>query len=82
MGQIEIRKLFEFHRFSEICYCCMTRLRKTNLGAFKQCQNTRTILRNKNMGKSLFKKYSKFQNFYEIFYCRMTRFRNIKLGVG
>ena len=40
---------------------------------------TRTILRNKNMGQSLFKKHSKFQNFDEIFYCGMTRPRNTNL---
>ena len=41
----------------------MTRHRKTNLGVFVQYQHTRTILRNKNMGQSLFKKHSKFLNF-------------------
>ena len=51
-----------------------------NLGVFMQSQYTRTILRNKNMGQSLFKKHSKFQNFDEIFYCGMTRLRNTKFG--
>ena len=44
----------------------MSRLRNTNLGVFTQCQHTRTILRNKNIGLRLFKKYSKVQNFDEI----------------
>ena len=51
-----------------------------NLGVFMQSQYTRTILRNKNMGQSLFKKHSKFQNFDETFYCGMTRLRNTKFG--
>ena len=59
----------------------MTRLRNTNLDAFIQLQHTRTILRNKNMGQSLFKKHSKFQNFDEIFYCGMTRLGNTNLCV-
>ena len=59
----------------------MTRLRNTNLDVFMQCQCTRTILRNKNMGQSLFKTNSKFQKFDEILYCGMTRFRNVKLGI-
>ena len=46
-----------------------------------QCQYTRTILKNKNIGQSLFKKHSKFQKFDEILYCGMTRLSNVKLGV-
>ena len=69
MGQLNFKKPFEFHNFSEIFYCGMTRFRNTNLGVFTQFQYTRTILRNKNMGQSLCKKHSKFQNFDEIFYC-------------
>ena len=42
---------------------------------------TRTILRKKNIGQSLFKKPSKFQNFSEIFYCGMTKPRNTNLDV-
>ena len=59
----------------------MARLRNASLGVFIQCQHTRTILRNKNMGQSLFKKHSKFQNFDEIFYCGMTRLRKTNLDV-
>ena len=59
----------------------MTRLRNTNLGVFIQCQFTKSILRNKNTGQSLFKKHSKFQKFDEILYCGMTRLSNVKLGV-
>ena len=58
----------------------MTRLRYTNVGVFIQCQYTKTILRNKNIGQSLFKKYSKSKNFKEILYFGMTRFRSVKLG--
>ena len=54
-------------------------LKNTNSGVFIQCQHTRTILRNKNMGQSLFKAHSKFLNFDEIFYCGMTRPRNTNL---
>ena len=50
-------------------------------GCFIQCQHTRTILRNENIGQSLFKKYTKFWKFDEILYCWITRFWNIKLGV-
>ena len=31
MGQRNFKKPFEFHNFSEIFYCGMTRLRNTNL---------------------------------------------------
>ena len=81
MGQSNFKKPFEFHNFSEISYCGMTRLRNTNLGVFMQCQYTRTILRNKNMGQSLFKKHSKFLNFNDIFYCGMTRLKNTNLDI-
>ena len=81
MGQRNFKKLFEFHSFSEIFYCEITRHRNTNLDVFIQCQHTRTILRNENMGQSLFKKYSKSQKFNEILCCGMTRFRNVELDV-
>ena len=51
-----------------------------NLGVFLQCQYTRTILRKKNMGESLFKKHSQFLNFAEIFYCGMNRIRDTILN--
>ena len=41
----------------------MTRCRNVKLGDFKQYQNTRTILKKKNMGENLFQKCSKFQKF-------------------
>ena len=63
MGQLNFKKPFEFHSFIEIFYCDMTTLRDTNLNVFIQCQYSRTILRKKNMGQSLFKKHSKFQIF-------------------
>ena len=66
MGQSNFKKPFEFHNFSEIFYCGMTRLRNTKLDVFIQCQHTRTILRNENIGQSLFKKYSEFKKFDDI----------------
>ena len=58
----------------------MIRIRNMNLDVFIQCQYIRrNLLRNKNMGESLFKKYSKFQNFDEILYCGMTIFRDTNL---
>ena len=82
MGQRNFKEPFEFHSFSEIFYCGMTRLRNKNLDVFMQCQHTITILRNKNMGQSLFnKKYLKFQKFDETLYCGMTRFKKVILGV-
>ena len=59
----------------------MSRLRNMNLDVFIQCQYTRTILRNKNMGLSLFKKHSKFRKFDKSLYCGVARFKNVKLGV-
>ena len=38
------------------------------------------ILRNKNIGQSLFRKHSKFQNFHEIFHCGMTKLENTILN--
>ena len=80
MGQLNFKKPFEFHSFSEILCCTMTRLRNMNLGNFIQCQYTRAILRNRNL-RNLFKKHSKFQNFDEIFYGGMGRHRNTNLDV-
>ena len=47
MVQRNFKKHFEFRNFIEIFCCGMTRLRKTELGVFIQCQYTRTILRNR-----------------------------------
>ena len=57
-GRVCLRNI---QNFDEIFYCGMTRLRNTNFDVFMQCQYTRTILTNKNMGQSLFKKHSKFR---------------------
>ena len=59
----------------------MTRLGNAILDVLIECQYTRTILRNKNMGESLFKKQSIFQNFDEILYCGITRLENTNLDV-
>ena len=47
MVQRNFKRHFEFRSFIEIFCCGMTRLRKTELGVFIQCQYTRTILRNR-----------------------------------
>ena len=65
-----------YHSFREIYYCSLIRQRNTNLSVSMQCQNTRTILRNKNMAQSLFKKHLKFQNFNKNFYCDMVKRRH------
>ena len=77
---IHFKKIMKFRKFIEIFHFSMARLRNTTLGVFTQCQYTRTLLRKKNMGQSLFKKHLKFQNLDEILYC-WTRFRNVKLDV-
>ena len=41
----------------------MTRFRNVKLGVLRQYQNTRTILKKKNMGQNRSKKRSKFQKF-------------------
>ena len=43
VGHIHFEKLIKFHKFTEIFYCCMTRLRSTNLGVFVQ-RNTQEPL--------------------------------------
>ena len=81
MEQHNYKKPFEYHNFSEIFYCDMTRFRNTNLDVFIQCLPTRKILRKENTKQSLFNKYVNFQNFDEIVYCGMTRFMSVKLVV-
>ena len=61
MRQRYFKKSFEFHNFSEIFYCSMTRLRKTSLGVFIQCQCTRTILRNKSMDRVCLRNIQNFK---------------------
>ena len=41
----------------------MIRFRNVKLGVFRQYQNTKTILKKKNIGQNCFKKLSKFQTF-------------------
>ena len=41
----------------------MTRFRNIKLGVFRQYQNTKSILKKKNMGQNRFKKRSKFRKF-------------------
>ena len=42
----------------------MTRSRDVKLGVFRQYQNTKTIVKKKNMGQNRFKKLSKFQKLH------------------
>ena len=63
MGQRNFKKHFKFHNFSEIFYCDMTRLRNANLSVFMKSQYIKTILRNKNIGQSLFRKHLKNSKF-------------------
>ena len=65
-GTQRVKEHSKFHNFCEIFYYDMTRPRSMNFNVFIQYQYTRTILRKKNMGHSLFKKHWKFQNFNEI----------------
>ena len=53
----------------------MTTLRNANLDVFIQCQYTRTILRNKNMGQSPFTKHSRFPKFDEILHVKLDVFK-------
>ena len=41
----------------------MTRFRNVKLGVFRQYQNSKTILKKKNLEQNRFKKLSKFQIF-------------------
>ena len=63
MGQSLFKKHSKFRKFDEILYCGMTRFRNVNLDVLRQYQNTKTILKKKNMGQNCFKKLSKFQKF-------------------
>ena len=46
----------------------MTGFRNVKLGVFRQYQNTKIILKKKNMGQNLFKRFSKFQK------CQLSNF--------
>ena len=63
MGQGLFKKYSKFGKFDEILYCGITRFRNVKLGALRQYQHTKTILKKKNMGQNRFKKLSKFQKF-------------------
>ena len=63
MGQSLFKKHSKFRKFDEILYCGMTRFRNVNLDVLRQYQNTKTILKKKNMGQNCFNKFSKFQKF-------------------
>ena len=46
MGQLNFKKPFEFHSFSEIFYCGMTRLSNTNLPAIMSVHKNHIIKQN------------------------------------
>ena len=61
MGQRLLKKHSKFQYFIE------ARLGSGTRFYVSTCQYTRTILRNENVGQSLFKKYSKSQKFDEFY---------------
>ena len=60
MGQSLFKNYSKFH---EIFYCWVTGFIKVKLGVFRQYQNTKLILKKKNLGHNRFNKRSKFQKF-------------------
>ena len=60
MGQCLFKKHSKFQKFDEILHGGMTRFRNVKPGVFRQCQNTKTVLKKKNIVQELFKKLSKF----------------------
>ena len=73
MGQSLFKKHSQFQSFDEIYYYGINRLNNKNLDAFMPCHYTKTILRKKNMGKSLFKERSNFIIFNKNFNCDMAK---------
>ena len=63
MGQSLFKKHSKFQNFDEILYCGTNRFTNVKLDVFRQYQNTKTILKKKNMGQNRFKKLSKYQKF-------------------
>ena len=63
MGQRNFKKPFEFHNFSEIFYCGMTRLRNTKLNYCGLRRYVKSIKPKKVVRQNLFKNHLKFQNF-------------------
>ena len=59
MGQSLFKKHSKFKNFNEMLYQGMTRFRNAKLGVFRQYRNTKTFLKNKNMGQI---RYKNFQN--------------------
>ena len=45
--------LRNIQKFDEMLYCGMTKFRNVKLGVFRQYQNTKTILRKKNVGQKI-----------------------------
>ena len=54
MGQSLFKKHSKFRKLDEILYCGMTRFRNVKLDVLRQYQNTKTILKKKNMGQNRF----------------------------
>ena len=51
-GQSLFKKCSKFQKLDEIWYCGMTRFRNIKLAVFRQYQNTKTVLKKKNMRQS------------------------------
>ena len=65
VGQNLFKKYSKFQIFNEILCSGLTRFRDIKLGAFRQYQNLKTILKKKNMEQNRFKILSKFQKFQQ-----------------
>ena len=71
MVQSLFKKHSEFKKIDEILYCRITRFKYIKLGVFIQYQNTKAILKNKNMGQNRFKKLSKMS--IKLFYFDLVK---------
>ena len=54
MGQCLFKKHSKFQKVHDALYCGMTRFWNIKLGVFRQHQNTKTILKQKNTGQNRF----------------------------
>ena len=85
MGQSLFKKHSKFRKFDEILYCGMTRFRNVNLDVLRQYQNTKTILKKKNMGQNGFKKISKFQKFqlsnFTLTWSNKVKMKSVRLNM-
>ena len=75
----------KFQKFDEVLHSGMTRFRDVKLGVFRQYQNTKTILKKKNMGQNGFKKISKFQKFqlsnFTLTWSNKVKMKSVRLNM-